>query len=104
MPRVRSNSRLRFADYVVIDGIEFWNMLEFPPIEAQPDDIYHVVVGWERLDLLAEQYYGDARLKFVIAIANDIEIEPTDFNTSETVLIPSPRWIREVYMTSRVKF
>ena len=104
MPRVRSNSRLRFADFVVIDGIEFWNMIEYPEIEAQPDDIYHVVVGWERIDLLAEQYYGDSRLKFIIALANDIEIEPTEFNVSETILIPSPRWIREVSTSEQSRF
>jgi len=104
MPRVRSHSRLRFSRWTVVDGIEFWDLLEYPELLEQVDDIQHTVVAHDRLDLLADQYYGDSRFKFVIALANDIELEPTDFNVGDTLRIPSPRYVREVWQPTQVKF
>ena len=102
--RIQVNSRLRFADWVVVDEIEFWNLLELPDIPEQPDDVLHTVTRNDRLDLLARDYYGDSVLKFIIAQANDIEVEPTQLNVGDEILIPSPRYVREEHFKRKAKF
>jgi len=44
----------------------------FPKIERSVTDIYIIARGGDRLDLLANKYYGDQTLWWIIAIANDL--------------------------------
>lgn len=90
---ISSSSYLRFSELVSVDGVEFWDLLEIPDIPEQPGDLTHTVTGVDRIDLLAEQYYQDPNLKFVIAVANDLEIFPTELNPGDVLRIPSPRWV-----------
>lgn len=94
--QVRRRSRLRFADLVNVDGFEFWNMLEPPTLLSQADDLHYQVQVGDRIDLLAFKFYGDPILWWVIALANDMELLPTDLNYGDTLLIPSPRYILQV--------
>ena len=94
--RIRLASRLRFGRFQVVDDIEFWDRVEYPLIPEQPDDIQHVVKGFDRLDLLAQRYYQDPILQWVIAVNNGMEIWPTDLNVGSTLRIPAPRYVRDV--------
>jgi nucleoid-associated protein YgaU len=90
---VSNMSPLRFAELVTVDGVEFWNTIDLPTIPDQPGDIVHTVKSTDRLDLLAYEYYGDPVAQWVIAVANDLEILPTDLNAGDTIRIPSPRYV-----------
>lgn len=87
------NSRLHFSDLVTVDGYEFWDLAEAPNIEPQNDDIYYNVSGEERIDTIATKFYGDPTLWWVIALANDLEILPTDLGSVDTLRIPAPRYV-----------
>ena len=76
-----------------MDGVEFWDTAEIPSIPSQTDDLTHVVLGNDRIDLLANRFYGDPVLWWVIAAANNLEILPTDLNEGDTLRIPSPRYV-----------
>jgi nucleoid-associated protein YgaU len=91
--QVVQNSRLRFADLGLIDGIEFWDVVDLPDLPEQPDDITYQVQSGDRLDRLANRFYGDPVLWWVIAAANDLEILPTDLNDGSFLRIPSPRFV-----------
>lgn len=95
--RVALHSRLRFADLFIIEGVEHWDVLDLPEIPEQQDDLqYQVKRGLsERIDKLATRFYGDSRLWWVIAAANDLEVVPTDLNEGETLRIPSPRYVQQ---------
>lgn len=93
--RLTSGSALRFADLLKEESTEFWEVMDLPTIPTQRDDILHRVSQVDRLDLLANRYYNDPVLWWVIAVANDIELAPTDLNIGETLRIPSPRYVRE---------
>jgi len=93
---VQRGSRLRFGDLVKEDDVEFWDVLDLPDIPVERDDLVHRVEGLERLDLLAHRYYKDARLWWVIAIANDMEETPTAMNIGSELRIPSPRYVNQV--------
>jgi hypothetical protein len=92
---IAKNSRLRFSRLVTVDGYEFWNFFEYPTIEAQQDDIRHQVQGTDRMDLLAYRYYKSPRLWWVIAVANGMDILPTELVEGAIITIPSPRYVSQ---------
>lgn len=51
-------------------GTPYYKNALYPEIPLNPNDIY-VITDWgDRLDLLANQFYGDVTLYWVIAAAN----------------------------------
>ena len=51
-------------------GIKYYKAKKYPPIPPQESDIYVVTVQGDRLDLLANIYYNDPTLWWVISVAN----------------------------------
>lgn len=94
---VHKGSRLRFGKLVSVDGVSFWDVVDIPEIPVQRDDLVHTVLGPDRMDLLAHRFYKDARLWWVIAVANDMEEIPTALNVGEEIRIPSPRYVLQVF-------
>lgn len=102
--RVPRFSRLRFAELVAVDGFEFWDVVDLPEILAQPDDLSYTVTEVDRIDLLAYRFYQDARLWWVIAVANDLELIPAELNTGDELRIPSRRFVTQVlFKTAQLK-
>ena len=60
-----------------------------------PDSIEHVVSGDEQLDGLAETFYGDQNLWWLIADVNDIHFA-LDLAPGQRLLIPSPAVVAEL--------
>jgi hypothetical protein len=90
---IRNSSRLKFADLLIVDGVEFWDTLVLPDPVSRQDDIIHVVGQTDRIDLLADRYYQDAGLWWVIAWANNLDIIPTDLNEGAQIRIPSKAYV-----------
>ncbi len=95
MNNISQFSRLRFASPGVIDGVEFWDVLDLPELPFQADDISYQVQGGDRMDRLANGFYGDPDLWWVIAHANNLEILPTDLNEGDFLRIPSQRFVQQ---------
>lgn len=91
------HSYLRFAELVTLDSVDFWDVVDMPTIPEQIDDVQYRVLSTDRLDLLADKFYGDATLQWVIALANDIELWPTELNVGDTLRIPAPRYIAQQF-------
>ena len=89
--RVRTTSRLNFSRLVKLGDseIECWEMPEYPTIEPGQDDVLYQVKQDDRIDLLANEQYGNPDLWWVIAIANDMALLPSDLKPSSTIRIPS---------------
>lgn len=88
---IRSSSRLRFARLIIIDEVEHWELPEYPVIAPAPDDKRYVVDRNDRIDRLAQKFYGSVDLWWVLAIANGLELLPNDLNTGATIIVPSQR-------------
>ena len=97
------NSRLRFADFVEVDGISFFDTVDLPDVPEQTDDIQYTVRSNERVDLLANGFYGDPALWWVIAVANGIELPPFNLHAGAIIRIPSPTFVTE-RLFSKAKF
>lgn len=91
--RISKNSRLRYAPLVLVDGYEFWDLLVLEGIPVQPDETQYVVKMTDRIDLLANTFYGDPVLWWVLAVANNMEILPTDLKFGVTLRVPSKAYV-----------
>ena len=52
-------------------GIKYRRDCKYPQIPLSVNDIYVIATVGDRFDLLANQYYGDPSLWWIIAIANE---------------------------------
>jgi hypothetical protein len=86
---LRETSRLRFAKLYTIDGVECWEKPEYPTIEAAADDNFYRVARLDRIDLIADRFYGVSDLWWVIALANDFWLLPNDMKENMRIRIPS---------------
>lgn len=93
--KVQSRSRLRFAELVADGEYEYWDMVELPEIPEQRDDLTYIVSSNDRIFSLAHRFYGDPVLWWVIAVANDLEILPTELMSGARLRIPSPRYVTQ---------
>lgn len=102
MPLFRTHqySRLKFTDLVSVDGVQFWDMLVPPTIEPQPDDTIHIVQAGERIDQIATAVYQDPALWWVLALANDLDILPTDLTVGMRLKVPAQRYVLGVLIPS----
>ena len=89
--RIRNSSRLRFARLVTIDGVEHWELPEYPAIGVAPSDVRYTVDRGDRIDRLANYFYGDPALWWVIALANGMALLPNDLKPGEEIIVPSQR-------------
>lgn len=92
---VTKRSRLNFVDLLVDGSFEYWDMAVLPDMTEQSDDIRYQVVDGDRIDALADKFYSSPTLWWVIAVANGLEILPTDLNTGDIIRIPSPRFVNQ---------
>ncbi len=89
--RVRDTSRLKFARMLNLDGVEHWEVPEYPKIDPATDDRRYIVDRNDRIDRLADRLYGSADLWWVIALANGMELLPNDMYENQELRIPSGR-------------
>lgn len=54
-----------------IEGKRYYGITKYPEIPLDFNDIYVYSTIGDRFDILAQQYYGDSTLWWVISIANN---------------------------------
>jgi len=89
------NSRLRFAQNVIVDGVEYWDRVTYPDIVVRQDDTYYIVKPYDTLASIADKAYGDPVLQWVLAIANDMDVWPTDLIPESVLRVPSKSYVRD---------
>lgn len=52
-------------------GTRYYRDSKYPRISLSSSDIYVITTTGDRLDLLAQQYYNDSSLWWIISIANE---------------------------------
>jgi hypothetical protein len=100
---VSRQSRLRFKNLLTVRGVTFWELDNLPQVPVQPSDFYIVVNITDRIDNLAFSYYGDPNLWWVIALANDFYLLPTDLQVGSTIRIPSPTYVADTLFAKKIK-
>lgn len=70
------------------DGRVVYRTKIYPNIPLRDDDIYIVTQGGDRLDTLANQFYGDSSLWWIISTANNIHDALFAFEDGTILRIP----------------
>lgn len=70
------------------DGREVYGSKIYPKIPKSDSDIYAVTQGGDRLDTLANDFYGDSSLWWIIASANNIHDAPFALPDGTVLRIP----------------
>ena len=72
-----------------------------PPIEPQQDDIFYSLKRQEqyRPDKVSQRFYGTPHLDWVILFFNDIKDPFKEFTTGKSIVVPSPDYILNEYLT-----
>lgn len=52
-------------------GKRYFTNVFYPQVTLSENDIWVITTQGDRLDLLADQYYGDSTLYWIISIANE---------------------------------
>ena len=75
-----------------------YKYLKYPNIPLSVDDIYATTLVGDRLDLIADQFYKDVDLWWVITTANPDIIRRDSFNLKPglQIRIPSPNRITSI--------
>lgn len=79
----------RYAACVLyVDGSEeFIGTRERIDTSPRPDDVFHIVVEGDRIDLIAYRYLGRAELWWIVCDYNDIFF-PLDLEPGRTLRLP----------------
>ena len=71
-----------------VDGKRYKKFVVYPRIPFQDTDIYIRVFSGERLDILAQKYYSDTTLWWIISKANNLSGNEVQLDPSLTYRIP----------------
>ena len=82
--RYQNNSRKKLDN-----GETVYRSKIYPNIPLKDSDIYAVVQTGDRLDTLANQFYNDSSLWWIIATANNIHDAPFSMPDGTVLRIPS---------------
>ena len=63
------------TDWIRPKGVEYYSANLYPEIKKLTSDIYVLTEWGDRLDLLADRFYGDVSLWWIIAVSNPNKIE-----------------------------
>ena len=76
----------------------YFKNIEYPEIPVSEKDVYIISKSTDRLDLLAQDYYSDVRLWWVISKANPDKIKRDSLfmNPGQQIRIPSD--IEAIYL------
>ena len=70
-----SNNRLNHIKILnSTNNKRYYKPIKYPEIPLTINDLYIITSMGDRLDLLADRFYGDTQLWWVISMANMIEI------------------------------
>ena len=65
-------TRYQYIQKTKYDGIPAYVQQLYPSVVLASNDYYIEVAYNDRLDLIAQDFYGDSKLWWVIAMANDL--------------------------------
>ena len=70
--------------------VRYYRGIKYPNIDLSINDIYIITTSGDRLDLLANQFYNDIRLWWIIAAANPNIIRRDSFALAPNIELRIP--------------
>tara|TARA_R100001377_G_scaffold62151_1_gene38034 strand:- start:158 stop:460 length:303 start_codon:yes stop_codon:yes gene_type:complete len=79
-----------------LEGKRYYKNIKYPNIPLSLDDIYIITTDGDRLDSLANQFYYNVELWWVIAAANPLKIRRDSYNLKPNLEIRIPSDINTI--------
>ena len=91
-------SRLESIEQYRENNKRYFKYIKYPNIPLSVNDIYAVTVEGDRLDLIANQFYNDVDLWWIITTANPDIIRRDSFNLKPglQIRIPDPNRVSNI--------
>ena len=74
----------------------YYSNLKYPEVPIRGDDTYVLTLEGDRLDLMANQFYGDIRLWWIIAQANPDKVRRDSYSVKGGIELRIPRRINAI--------
>ena len=74
----------------------YYKPLKYPIIPLSINDLYVIITAGDRLDILANQFYKDPQLWWIISIANPDILRRDSFNLEPGIEIRIPQNIESI--------
>ena len=88
--------RTEHIDIKVRNGKRIFKPIKYPEIPVFVDDLYVITSDRDRLDLLANQFYNDVRLWWIISVANQDVVRPDSFGLKPGLEIRIPSNVEDI--------
>ena len=69
-------------------GVRYFQTPKYPEVPIKESDIYIMSTYGDKLDILAQEYYEDSTLWWVIAISNNIRKDSINIKPGTQIRIP----------------
>ena len=83
-------SRLNYISKKLDNNKRYYKSLKYPEIPLSANDLYVITTSGDRLDLLANEYYQDIGLWWIISTANTDVIRRDSFRLKPGIEIRIP--------------
>ena len=83
--------------FVDINGRNYKGRVDYPKFPLKETDTYYVTISGDRLDLLANDFYGDSRYWWIISRAYCDKIKTDSFFIDPGLQIRIPSNITQAY-------
>jgi hypothetical protein len=83
-------SRLNYISKKLDNNKRYYKSLKYPEIPLSANDLYVITTSGDRLDLLANEYYQDIGLWWIISTANPDVIRRDSFGLKPGIEIRIP--------------
>ena len=89
-------SRLNYISKKLDNNKRYYKSLKYPEIPLSANDLYVITTSGDRLDLLANEYYQDIGLWWIISTANPDVIRRDSYGLKPGLEIRIPREINQI--------
>ncbi len=93
---MRNRNKYTKGKIDTINKKRYYTPLKYPKIPLSENDIYVTTLDGDRLDLMANQFYNDVRLWWIIAGANPDTIRRDSYGVPPGLEIRIPREINKI--------
>ena len=90
------NRLKNIKQYILDNGSRYYKPLQYPTIPPTSNDLYIITTAGDRLDLLANQFYNDVRLWWIISVANQDVVRPDSFGLKPGLEIRIPSNVEDI--------
>ena len=84
-------SRINFLKQRFEEGKRYYKAINYPEIPLSISDVYVITTTGDRLDTLANHFYNDVDLWWIIAIANPDIVRRDSFRLKSGIELRIPR-------------